>query len=393
MSNMRMLLKFAAIALLGWPLPAIARCAPPPPASPLPPGPVLQRVGMPANLVPDDLFDRDRANLLRSLDYSLQFIELPSAQRRYPMAGIERERVARSLRRFRELVLTAPNARSLTTAVQQEFDFYRSVGRNGQGEVLFTGYYEAVYPASRVRTAEYRYPLYRLPADFAQWRRPHPPRRMLETGRPLAGEELVWLRDRFQAFLIHIQGSARLQLTDGTEMTVGYAGKTDRPYTSIGRELGCDGKIPQQGITLQTLIDYFRQNPPDLNEYLPRNESFVFFRETHGQPPTGSLGFPVVPERAIATDRSLMPAGGLTLFQTQLPFRTPQGTFVQRPVTRFALDLDTGGAIRSPGRVDIFMGTGEEAKARAGEIATVGNLYYLLLKEDAEDTRQTVLPF
>ncbi|HEY9648701.1 MAG TPA: 3D domain-containing protein [Chroococcidiopsis sp.] len=49
-------------------------------------------------------------------------------------------------------------------------------------------------------------------------------------------------------------------------------------------------------------------------------------------------------------------------------------------VSRFVLDHDTGGAIRGPGRVDIFMGTGTVAGDRAGLINSPGQLYYLLLR-------------
>jgi membrane-bound lytic murein transglycosylase A len=97
------------------------------------------------------------------------------------------------------------------------------------------------------------------------------------------------LRDRLEAFLVQVQGSARLQLPDGKQMTVGYAGKTDYPYVSIGRELVKDGKLPLEGLTLQVLIDYFRANPTELSQYLPRNQSFVFFRK-----PTGHLRWVVL---------------------------------------------------------------------------------------------------
>jgi membrane-bound lytic murein transglycosylase A len=44
------------------------------------------------------------------------------------------------------------------------------------------------------------------------------------------------------------------------------------------------------------------------------------------------------------------------------------------------MDQDTGSAIKGPGRVDIFMGTGELAGARAGLMSDDGVLYYLMLK-------------
>lgn len=184
-----------------------------------------------------------------------------------------------------------------------------------------------------------------------------------------------------EAFLVQIQGSARLNLTDGTQMTVGYAGKTDYPYTSIGQELGKDGKLPRSGITLPVLLQYFSENPYELNNYLPRNRGFVFFQETYGSPAMGSIQVPVTPERSIATDKSLMPPGALALVQMRLPFPNGAVQMEQRLVNRYVLDQDTGGAIKGPGRVDYYMGTGKLAGDRAGVTGGAGQLYYLLLKE------------
>jgi membrane-bound lytic murein transglycosylase A len=300
--------------------------------------------------------------------------------------GITRDRVRRSLVRFRQLVVSSRSPAELQAAVNREFIFYKSVGKDEQGTVLFTGYFEPIYAASQKPSAEYRYPLYRLPADFDRWPKPHPTRTEIEgddglgTKSPLRGRELVWLRDRLEAFLVHVQGSARLQMPDGKLMTVGYAGKTNYPYVSVGRELVKDGKLPLEGLTLPVLIDYFRASPAELNQYLPRNQSVVFFKETYGAPAMGSIGVPVTAERSIATDKSLMPPGALALINAPIPYSNPDGQLESRMVNRYVLDQDTGSAIRGAGRVDIFMGTGPQAGDRAGIISGAGELYYLLLK-------------
>ncbi|WP_416674165.1 murein transglycosylase A [Egbenema bharatensis] len=333
----------------------------------------------------------DQAALVTAIDHSLAYLrtaEAAEAYQAYAVPGFTRSRVRRSLERFRQLVLSCHSAAELQAAVLQTFDLYQSVGSDGEGTVSFTGYFEPVYAASRTRTAEYRYPLYRVPPDLERWSSPHPSRRQLEgedglrgSQGQLRGLELVWLRDRLEAYLVQVQGSARLQLTDGSMMSIGYAGRTDYPYVSIGRELVNDGKFREDELTLPIVIDHFRSNPADLNLYLPRNDRFVFFRETRGTPATGSLSVPVTPERSIATDKSLMPPGALALIQTQIPYPDTDGTLTPRLVNRYVLDQDTGGAIRGAGRVDIFMGTGELAGDRAGLINTPGELYYLLLKE------------
>jgi membrane-bound lytic murein transglycosylase A len=328
----------------------------------------------------------DRAALVRAIDHSLDYLKTPeaaTAYQNYAVPGFTVDRVRRSLERFRHLVLTSRSAEALQAAVQREFVLYQSVGTDGEGAVHFTGYFEPVHQASRVPTAEFRYPLYRLPDDFRQWAKPHPSRAELEGADGLQGDrgklrglEIAWLRDRLEAYLVQVQGSARLQMTDGSTLSIGYAGRTDYPYVSIGRELIEAGKIAEADLTLDAVIAHFQQNPTDLDVYLPRNNRFIFFKETHGSPAIGSLRVPVTAGRSIATDKSLMPPGALALIQTELPDTTGN----QRWISRFVLDQDTGGAIRGAGRVDLFVGTGAAAGDQAGLINHDGQLYYLLLK-------------
>ena len=332
----------------------------------------------------------DRELLLKSIDNSLRYLDTSAAATaysRYPVAEVTRDRVRRSLDRFRQLVVSSTTPSQLQESVKREFVFYKSTGKDGKGTVAFTGYFEPTYAASRTPNSEYRYPLYRMPPNMASWPKPHPTRLDLEGADALQaskgllrGLELVWLRDRFQAFLVHVQGSARLQLTDGGVMTVGFAGKTSHSYTGVGRELVKDGKFTLEELNLPKLTEYFTKFPADMDKYLPKNESFVFFRETNGSLPTGSIGVPVTAERSIATDKALMPPGALALISTKLPYPNAAGQLEQNAVNRYVLDQDTGGAIKGAGRVDVFMGTGNLAGDRAGYINSTGELYYPLLK-------------
>lgn len=350
-----------------------------------------------------------RQSLLQAIDYSLRYLntsEAEAAYANYPVQAFTRDRVQRSLERFRQLLLESDSAAELREAVFQEFELYQSIGSDNQGTVHFTGYFQPIYAASRTPTAEFRYPLYRQPPNLAQWSLPHPTRLQLEGQDGLQGDrgqlrglELVWLRDRLEAYLVQVQGSAQLQLPDGSTLAVGYDGRTDYPYVSLGRELVKDGKIPEAELNLPRVIQYFQTHPNELNRYIPRNNRFVFFKETTGSPAVGSLNVPVTSERSIATDKSLMPPGALALIQTEIPDSTgtdftstdPTGTdstatesaepLTPRWVSRYVLDQDTGGAIRGAGRVDIFMGSGKAAGDRAGLINHTGQLYYLLLRE------------
>ena len=333
----------------------------------------------------------DKQALLSSIDNSLRYLATNKAiaiYQTYPIKGITLNRVQRSLLRFRQLVVSSQSAAELQAAVRREFVFYQSVGNDGKGTVKFTAYYEPVYTASRVRTSVYKYPLYRLPADFQNWPKPHPKRIDLEGKNGLLGDksklrglEILWFSNRLDPYMVHIQGSAQIKLTNGRRTSVGYAGGTDYAWTSIGKELAKDGKLPLSGLTMPKLITYFRQHPKELSNYLPRWERFVFFAETNGTPATGSILVPVTAERSIATDKSLMPPGALALIINSFPYPTNGGKLESRLVNRFVLDQDTGSAIKGPGRVDYFMGSGQLAGDRAGISGGNGLLFYLLLKE------------
>jgi membrane-bound lytic murein transglycosylase A len=335
------------------------------------------------------IFIQDKPNLLRAIDHSLAYLKTKKAKeiyRNYPLSSFSRERVIASLRRFRQLVQNSTTASQLQQAIVKEFNFYQSVGSDNQGTISFTGYFQPVYPASRQPNSIYRYPLYGKPRDFNNWSKPHPTRAELE-GRDglgknslIRGNELVWLSDRLQAYLVQVQGSAQLQLTDGTIMTIGYDGATDYPYTSLGKELIKEGKIPAEEMSLPRLIEYLSDNPQELDNYLPRNQRFIFFSETSGKPPMGSLNVPVTPERSIATDKSIMPPGALALIYTQIPEIDAKKQMLTPVSSRYVLDQDTGSAIKGAGRVDIFFGTGKIAEAKAGLVDWQGQLYYLLLK-------------
>lgn len=337
------------------------------------------------------LTTNNKQALLTSIDYSLRYLETDAAAKayqNYSIPGITRDRVWRSLVRFRQVLLSSRSPAELEAAVKREFIFYQSVGKDKEGTVLFTAYYEPIYAASPIPTAEYRYPLYRRPPNLASWSKPHPTRAELEgedglqaSKGKLRGLELFWLRDRIEAYTIHIQGSARLVLPDGTETSVNYDGNTAYSYSSIGRALADDGKLPLEGMTMPIILDYFHKHPAELNIYIPRDRSFVFFKESHGNPAMGSINVPVTAERSIATDKSLMPPGALALIHAAFPFVNTTGKIEHRTVSRYVLDQDTGGAIKGPGRVDYFVGTGEEAGVRSGVTVSNGQLYYLLLAQ------------
>ena len=49
---------------------------------------------------------------------------------------------------------------------------------------------------------------------------------------------------------------------------------------------------------------------------------------------------------------------------------------------RFVLDQDTGGAIRGPGRLDLYAGNGSDAEQFAGVMKNPAKLFYLVPKSE-----------
>lgn len=121
------------------------------------------------------------------------------------------------------------------------------------------------------------------------------------------------------------------------------------------------------------------ENPSERSRVLRHNQSVVFFRRLDG-PPLGSLGVPLTPARSIATDARLFPPSVLAFVRTERPRRLSDGRIGWSPVSRFVLNQDTGGAIRGPGRVDVFWGRGGDADLAASEMKQLGELYLLVPK-------------
>jgi len=336
-----------------------------------------------------DLFLQDAIN------NSIRWFDAPSSKQWFPKEGITHEQAKQSIIAFGEALRNAPTKQAFINTLQNKFDMYQSVGYDGNGTVLFTGYYAPDFKASRFRTSEFTAPLYTRPTSLvtdpatgtpqgrkntdgttSQW----PAREELIASGMLDGTELVWVKDELDAYIIHVNGSARLRMTDGTLMFIGYAGKTDRPYTGLGHLIVDAGLLPADQLSLRAIRRAYDKNPTQITNLINKNESFVFFQEYDGGNwPSGSLGVPVTPERSVATDKNIFPRGGVIFVETTTRSLSGQ----RKPFTQFMTDQDTGGAIRAPGRTDLYMGVGAIAGIKAGGQYNEGNLYYFFLKPEA----------
>lgn len=326
-------------------------------------------------------------------------------------AGISREKfspenVSRTLILFREILQSTTDDAEVDRRIRSNFSFWEA-GREGSSDgILLTGYFEPVLEGSLEPGGEYIYPLYTRPPDLVEATAdptsgeasprkgvvriengreiPYYSRREIDTEGVLRGKglELVWLKDPWERFVLHIQGSGQVRLPDGGTLRVGYAASNGRPYRPIGRYLIDRGFLDEKDISMERIREFIRNNPGRAEEIYQFNERYIFFRllpDSEG--PQGALGVPLSPGRSIATDPALFPPGALAYLVSRQPDLDESGRVAGwKPIRRFVLNQDTGSAIKGPGRVDLFFGSGERAGAAAGEMKEVGRVYFLLAK-------------
>jgi membrane-bound lytic murein transglycosylase A len=282
--------------------------------------------------------------------------------------------------------------------LRDAFDIYYA---GGEGEkAVVTGAYEPVLQGSLEKTARFRYPLYRvppdvvvIPADKNKGKKavgrmekgsmvPYYSRADIDGKNRLAGQglEIAWVDDPVELFYLHVQGSGKIALPDGREMNVGFAQSNGRAFKGPSACLLETGKIKPSQATYEKVKQYFRDHPHDL-PLLYRNESYIFFRVIDNGP-LGALNVPLTEERSIAADPSIFPRGGLAYLKTRKPVFDKDGHFqFWQSFGRFVFIQDAGGAIKGPGRVDLFCGSGDEAERTAGSYKEKGSVYFLVKKK------------
>jgi membrane-bound lytic murein transglycosylase A len=237
---------------------------------------------------------------------------------------------------------------------------------------LHTGYYEPLLNGSRTRVAPYLTPVHGVPSDLGS-RKPYYSRAELLGGAGNA-PVLLYVDDPVMLFFLHVQGSGKVRLTDGSMVGLQYAAQNGYSYVPIGRILKERGALPKP--TMQGIRDWLRENPQQADEVMNTNPSYVFFKLSSGDEyAKGALGIPLTPLRSIAVDDDRAAYGVPTYLDT---YMTEFNGSRQVPLRRLFVSQDTGGALKGPGRADIFFGRGEQEEWQAGHQNQQGNTYWLL---------------
>ncbi len=364
-------------------------------------------VRTPPDQWPELADDMDYDGLVEAARQSLAYLQkLPDNRSfRFGPDRYSKAHMILSLSSFAAFVETRPGHDALNDFLRREYILYRSPGAGAPPRVLFTGYYEPFLAGRLTADERFRYPVYGLPQDLvyvdlaafsADWKGrrltgrldgrkvvPYYAREDIEKGLIIDQAPVIaWVDDPIALFFLQIQGSGRIILEGGRSLRVQYHGVNGQPYRSIGKLLIDQEKIPAEEMSMQRIRAYLEAHPEERQEILNHNPSYVFFRAGQGDP-LGSLGVPVTPGRSIATDQNVFPSGALAFIATSKPLIRGDRSISQWiALKRFVFNQDSGGAIKGPGRADLFWGSGAYAETAAGHLKHDGALYFLILKTD-----------
>lgn len=297
-------------------------------------------------------------------------------------------------------IASATNDDALRAAIEENFTAVAIAAADTGATGTFTGYYEAELNGSLTKDARFTVPIYGVPRDlvtvdlsvFVDKLPPAMPRQVV--GRIATGargqsltpyftrteidaekavadsaDVVAWVDDPVAAHILHIQGSGRVALTDGTTLRLSFAGHNGHRFKGIGSILLAAGVL--KSATMDNVRAWLRDHPAEAAAYMNQNARYIFFKPgpVDGGP-IGALGVPLTAQRSLAVDPRVVPLGAPVWLDTV----DPDG----KPFRRLVVAQDTGAAITGAVRGDVFWGFGEPAFAVAARMKSPGRYMALV---------------
>jgi len=271
-----------------------------------------------------------------------------------------------------KLAKTGPDAKTFFET------FFTPVAVHGDQNALFTGYFEPVLNGSLYRVGPYLYPIYTKPKNLKP-ADPNLTRAAIDNGAlEHKGLEIAYVDDPVEAYYLHVQGSGRINLTNGNSIRVGYAGENGHVYRSAPGQMVKLGMISYGDASIKGIKAWVKKHPIKGIKALEYNPSYVFFRRMETTPtnakidpasgPRGALDRPITALRSLAVDPKYTQMGA--------PVWIEKGG--RGALRRLMIAQDVGSAIKGPQRADIFYGTGDIAGRMAGQTNNGGRMVVLL---------------
>ena len=251
---------------------------------------------------------------------------------------------------------------------QTAFDVYRI-----SGQALITGYFEPEVLGSKNERPGYRVPLYAKPSVAAL---ADLPRSAIDAGALFRKTPVTaYVTSPVDAYMLQVQGSGRIVLTNGRILSVGFNGDNGQPYTPIGGILVSQGALAPNNLSYQSISSWLKAHPVEARGIMEQNANYAYLQPLGYLPdnegPPGALGVPLTAFHSIAVDRQALPLGAPVFVATTNPV-------TNAPLDVLTIAQDTGAGLAGPNEADIFFGAGADAEQIAGAMHQSGALYILL---------------
>lgn len=355
--------------------------------------------------------DGSRESFMKASEFNLSFLkESLSKNSSYSFADrkITYDILLKTNEKLIELLNSQKSWEELNKEIAANFDVYEV--KPSSKEIIFSSYYEPIMEASLSKTDEYKYPIYEKPSDLISVNLedfnekfkgekitgriyngnliPYYSREEIDYNDALKdkAKPLAWLKSAADVMDLHTQGSGILKLPDGKYMKAKYAATNSLKFKGWMTALLESGLMTRAELNADSAKKFIDSHPELERKILTQNKRFTFFKLEDNSDitvgPEGTYGHPLVGERSIAIDNSIIPFGTLAFMKTNLPDVDKDGNyFGKKPDSRFVFCHDTGGAIKN-GRVDFFAGNGPRAKRFAFSLWDPGKLYFIVIKDD-----------
>lgn len=301
----------------------------------------------------------------------------------------------RSLKRFLSLSHTAKQClatgqrntclQTFNRALQAEFSLFKL-----HHTARLTAYYTPTIDVAPRKSHEYRYPIYYAPISK---KLRHATRLEIDFRHKLDnnGLEMFYARDRYDVYLLHMEGGGRLHVHEHNRsyyQYISYAGDNGIPFRFIHEYMLNHGMLHTGQYSQLEQRQYLQQHPDVVEEVYASSPGYVFFNKTQ-HAPTGSAGVPLTANRSMAVDPEYYPTHGLVAFvsatipalpEASVPLNSNPRGLRQHKMQRFFLAQDEGSYIKGPDRFDLYFGEDEYAYFLANNFHSNGEMYFLVLK-------------
>ncbi|MBT4291035.1 MAG: murein transglycosylase [Deltaproteobacteria bacterium] len=352
--------------------------------------------------------DLNKKSLLYAIEQSLSYLKKKPGKTifKYGKINYTALEVIQSFKLFKLIIETSSTRGQLMDAINSQFLMFGS-SANPENKVMFTGYYEPIFKGNLTRTARFYVPVYKKPDDLkvlelGNFRKSLEDRTIVyrQVGKKIApyysrrdimekgmlskrNLEIAWMENPVDLFFLQIQGSGILELPNGKLIKLAYAGANGRKYSSIGKLLIDKKKMLLEEVSMASIRQYLENHPLELKEILYHNESYTFLQTKEDEiGPRGNINVPLTAKRSVATDTFAFPKAALGYIITEVPDVSGNLQKPKKPIFRFILNQDTGGAIRGSDRVDLFWGNGDIAEKSAGSMRSYGKIFFLIARKD-----------